>query len=43
MDGAFSKLELLLDKELQKIEKTTTNPIERYEKMIRASVCRFIP
>jgi hypothetical protein len=41
MDGAFSKLELLLDKELQKIEKTTTNPIERYEKMIRASVSNY--
>jgi len=41
MDGAFSKLELLLDKELQKIEKTTTNPIERYEKMIRASVNNY--
>ncbi len=41
MDGTFSKLELLLDKELQKIEKTTTNPIERYEKMIRASVNNY--
>ncbi|MFN8258049.1 MAG: RteC domain-containing protein [Bacteroidales bacterium] len=41
MNGTFSRLELLLDKELQQIEKTTPNPIERFEKMVRASVNNY--
>ncbi|MFN8254207.1 MAG: RteC domain-containing protein [Bacteroidales bacterium] len=41
MNGTSSRLELLLDKELQQIEKTTPNPIERYEKMVRASVNNY--
>jgi hypothetical protein len=38
MIGMYSKIDHLLSQELQSIEKTILNPIERYEKMVRASV-----
>ena len=38
MTDTYSQLEILLDQELQQIEKTIFNQIECYEKMVRASV-----